>query len=267
MTRTSYSAIHYVAASVGISCTLVECFSNVEHIFRQTGTLHDPAVAAALVTSIGVVIALSCSLVAFRQMHVINGTMLLCAFGLGAAFTLSTTLDRVASARDATLSAKWKADPQHQELVALHSKVSYLAARECGTGRGAKCDAIAQEVRIAEQRLEARRGELDSLGKRLAALVPGVTASGASLYQPMLLPLTLFLLGSWLTAFGVSGRQTVAEFHVKQVGRPALVERANRFAREFRAAHRRLPSAAEVEQALGVSTFVARGLLRDLQAA
>lgn len=265
--RRVLTPLHVVAASVGILCTAVEVLSNVEHSVQQTKTLYDPAVASVVATSIGVTIALACAMEAFRQRHLINGFMLLAAFALGAAYTITTTLDRVATNRDAALAKKWDGDAQIKDLVALQQRVSYMAARECAGGRGQKCDAISAEVKIADKRLADRRGELDSMGKRLAAIVPGIDASTASLYQPMLLPVSLFIMGAWLVAFGINGKKVQPEFRCELAGRDALEARAEKFADAFQAQHGRVPKPLELQRELGIKVAAARRLHKSLQMA
>ena len=263
-----HSPLHICAASVGVLCVLVELLSNTQHIHHMVQSYADPAVLAAVATSIGVTIALTCAMAAFRQWHVVNGSMLLVTFLLGAAYTLSTTLDRTSSARDAALAKVWASDQTHEELRQLLRRVTYAAARSCA-GSGAKskaCLDATPEIDVAKRRIEERRGELDAMGRRLAAIVPGITPAQASLYQPMLLPVTLFLMGSFLLAFGINGKTVQPEFKVELCGRDALLDKARRFTAEFKAKNGRSPKIAEVSKALGVTEFVSRGLLRDIAA-
>ena len=267
MTTRIYPPLYLAASATGIWCTASEAWSNVDYIAKQVPSLLDPAVACVVAMSAGVVIALSCAIEAFRNRHVFVGSCLFLAFAGGVGFTVSTTLDRVASTRDASLAKVWAADPQMKELTELRAKVVYMSSRECGTGRGQKCDAISQEVKIADQRIAARQGELDAMGKRIAALIPGIEPAQASMFQPMLLPVSLFLMGSFLVAFGVNGKRIEPKFRVQLTGRDALVEQARQFAREFQSTYKRQPKAMDVSKALSVSDFVARGLIRDIAAA
>lgn len=263
-----HTPLHIGAAIVGVGAVITELWSNTQHIYHMVQSYMDPAVMAAVATSIGVTIALSCSLTAFRQRHLFNGTMLFITFVLGAGYTLSTTLDRTASARDMALAKVWAGDAQHEELRQLLGKVTYAAARTCA-GKGAKskaCEDASPEIDVAKRRIEERRGELDAMGKRLAAIVPGITPAQASLYQPMLLPVCLFLMGSFLVAFGIAGKMEAPEFKVELTGRDALLDKARRFASEFRAQHGRMPRPAEISKVLGVSEFVGRSLARELAA-
>lgn len=196
----------------------------------------------------------------------IIGSCLLLAFVLGSGHVISTTLDRVGSARDTSLAKVWAADPQVQELVRLKQQVTYSASRECGTGRGKRCDDISQEIGVADKRIDARKGELDSMGRRIAGAIPGISASQASLYQPMLMPFALYLFGTVFLAFGANGRRVKPTFQIQLTGRDAQLDKARKFAAEFRVAHGRMPRPAEVSKALCVSDFVARGLTRDIAA-
>lgn len=275
--KTVHTPLHIGAAIAGIACTATEVVSNIDHIVHSTKTLYDPAVAAVAVTSIGVTFAMACVYRAFRDRQVLTGIMLLLAFLTGAGYTLSTTLERVAAHRDTKLEKIWSADLEIQRLTKVRDQMNYTATRERvegnkgknrQAGEGQSYNAARAEAQIASDLLSARKAELDSMGKRISAITFGrVSVETASMFQPMLLPVALFLMGSYFVAFGLAGTKVKPEFEVELTGRAAADDKAKRFANQFKQTHGRLPSPAEIEKAIGVSQFIARRLTRDLKAA
>lgn len=263
MTKRVLTPLHVVAASTGVFITATEIASNTEHMMHQTGTLFDPAVAAAVAVSIGVTITLACAIQAFRQWNVLTGTWLFLAFALGAGYTLSTTFDRVATARDRAMAKVWASDPQHQEIFAIYQRVAQKVALECGAGNGPRCEANRASMVQATSTLYMRRGELDSMGKRFAALTGNrVSVDTASSFQPMLMPVALFLMGAFLVAFGIGGQRVPPEFDTGLTGRAAIEGKTKRFVAAFRAEHGRDPKPTEIARAIGVTSTQARRLLK-----
>ena len=276
MTRV-HTPLHKIVLGVGIGCVAVTVGSNVEHIVNQSGSFFDPAAFAAIAVSIGVVFALSAAMDAFEDWRKlsswINGLALLSCFIVGAAYEMSTTFDRTSTLRDKSMSASWKKDQQHQELVSLYTKVSYMAARTCGEQRDRKngskaCQDIRQEVDVAQERLEQRRGELDPLGKRVAWLSMGkLDVATAGNIQPLLLPIALFLMGSFFVAYGVKGKFVEAEFSTELTGMAAKEDKARRFIHAYQEQNSKLPSVADVCKIAGVSDPTARKYLRKARMA
>lgn len=274
----TYTNLHKVAFGVGALCVGVTVGSNVEHIVKQSGTIYDPAVFAAFAVSVGVVFALAAAMDAFEDWRKlsswVNGSALFACYVFGAAYELSTTFDRTASLRDQTLQRTWKGDKQHEELVALYTKVSYMAARTCGEEKGGvkkvsistACSAIRNEVDIAQERLDQRRAELDPLGKRVAWMSMGyLDVTTASNIQPLFLPIALFLMGSFFVAYGVKGRLVPAEFSTELTGMAAKEDKARRFIEAYWNENNSLPSVAQVCKIVGVSDPTARKYLRKMR--
>jgi hypothetical protein len=78
--KITYTPLHYLASSVGLGITAIEVSSNAQHLYEQTHNYLDPAVLAAFGVSIGVTIALTCTIKAFRSWQIITGTMLFAGF-------------------------------------------------------------------------------------------------------------------------------------------------------------------------------------------
>jgi len=244
----------------------VDVVSNVDFMYASTNNLFDSSIAAVVAVALGTAFALTASLTAFRQRMFVAGIMLLLGFALGAGFSLSATLDRVATQRDAALTKVWANDP---ELVALKESLADLRARktqECATGDGPKCkaltDAAADEAIKMQPLIAAREAKLDSMGQRIAAMLPFMTVEQASMYQPVLLPVALFVLANWLLAFGLSGAPVVPEFDIQLTGRAEQEERAKRYVTQYRSQFNRAPNVVELRKALQVSEGIAKKAIK-----
>jgi hypothetical protein len=217
---------------------------------------------------------------AFRNGGPIIGTMLFIGYIAAAVFSLSATLDRVATQRDNKLERIWSQDKEIQRLTKVRDKMEYNAIREATEGRrdrrgrrispagkGAAYDAAKAEAKIANDLIVKRKAELDSLGRRISGMTVGlVTIEQASKYQPCILPVALLLLGQWLVAFCLNGRKIKPEFNTELTGRAALVAKAERYAAAFKASHGRLPRQTELQNELGVTVAVARNLRKNIAA-
>lgn len=262
-----WTSLHVTALVVGGYIIATEVASNVEHIVHGTGRVFDPAVFTAVGVSIGTVFAFTMAMDALEDWKKlsswINASGLIAAFIFGTAFTLSTTLDRTATARDNHLAKVWKNDQEMNSLMEIFQKVSYQAARECGTGRGQKCEAISAEVKVAQTRIDQRRNSLDSMGKRISVATGGwIDAELASMFQPMFMPIAMFLMGTFMIAYGVKGKVVKSEFNVGLTGMAAKEDKARRFINEYRTMNGKLPTASQVKSIVAVSDPTARSYLR-----
>src|SRR5262249_40325538 len=82
----------------------------------------------------------------------------------------------------------------------------------------------ATEKKLADARAVLKRQGVevdDSLAKRLVAYLPFLTKEQVSLYQPLLLPLGLAIIGSLLIAIGVRGHSKPARHYRDGVCEPA----------------------------------------------
>lgn len=290
------------AITVGIGCIVVDTWSNIEFIGGTVVT--SPAdllkleswnslMAAVVVVAVATAVSLAAAGASWRRGSVALAGGLLLAFGCGAAFSLSATLDRVGSARDAAVEGR-----QSHNVAIEHSDAALQSARralgeaekasklECEGApadltawpkcRSRKADAATVLADVA--RLEAALAELgakretDSMGSRVAALLPWMTARQVQTYQPMLLPVALFLFGNLLVAFGIASFAAPAMTRAQpqidpmtndrpmidvtpQPSAPAALTRAEQvaaFVGEFIADNGREPSFSEVRDGTGL---------------
>ena len=265
--KRKWHTLHIIALVVGGYIIATEIFSNVEHIVHGTKSLFNPAVFTAIGVSIGTVFAFTMAMDSLEEWKKlsswVNATGLIVACLFGTAFTLSTTLDRTATARDSQLASLWKNDSELNSLMDILHKVSYQSARECGSGRGQKCEAILAEVKITQTRIDKKRASLDSMGMRISALSGGmIDAKTASIYQPMFMPIAMFLMGIFMIAYGMKGRMVKPEFNLGLTGMAAKEDKARRFINEFRTTNNSLPSVAEIKTIAGVSYPTAKIYLK-----
>lgn len=266
MTKREHRPLHVVCASVGALCMGVDVVSNVDFMYASTGKLFDSSIAAVVAVALGTAFALTASLAALRQRAIVAAIMLFFGFLLGAGFSLSATLDRVATQRDVALAKVWDNDP---ELAAMKESLADLRQRkmqECATGDGPKCKALTDAVEIEAVKsaplIAAREARLDSMGQRIAAMIPALTVEQASMYQPVLLPVALFVLANWLLAFGLSGAPVIPEFDIRLTGRAEQEERAKRYVTQYKGQFNRAPNVVELRRALQVSEGIAKKALK-----
>lgn len=268
MTTREHTPLHVSAAILGGTCLLVSVWANVDHLKTQAGSYLDPTIAAIFAVTIANAVMLASAMAAFRAWNIVNGIALVLGFLVGSAFEVTTTLERVALMRDQAQIEREADDRILQALVSEHSGLVKMRQTECVGGFGPRCGYLDTEEYRTKMAIKSRRSELDSGGQRIAAYLGGtVTPQQASLYQPGLLPIALFLGANFLFAFGIGGQTKPPEFNVGLTGRAALNAKAERFADQFQATHGRMPQSREIEQALGVTVNVARRLAREVAVA
>lgn len=218
-----------VSIALGAAAIGVDTGSNVEFVL-QGGPASPSLVAAVIVVALLTAGSLSVMGTSWRRRHLITAMGALLMFGAGAAFSLTATLDRVASSRDSvvqqarssnravTLVEEALAEAQAKVETAEHSiagECDGLSPERARTliKRYPRCNTALNSRTEARESVSRLRTELasagaktteNSMGERIAALIPGVTPDDVTLYQPVLLPVALFLGGNLFFAFGVS---------------------------------------------------------------
>ncbi|MEQ8823817.1 MAG: hypothetical protein RIC14_05540 [Filomicrobium sp.] len=227
------------AILIGVAAMSVDTWSNIEFQVGRPLVLSDllsPGIwtsltAAVVVVAISTAAALTVAGIAWRGRKWGLAAGLFLAFLCGAAYSLSATLDRVSTAKDGRVHEK-----QSHNLAIAEAKAAVEAARdqlgaakagmlaECKGRNPAnlsddgwpKCRRHWRAAESAQAKLasaEAQRSSLgaivveDSGAERVAALIPFglVSPKQVTLYQPVLLPVALFLFGNLLVAFGFAG--------------------------------------------------------------
>jgi hypothetical protein len=260
--------IHYIALCVGGLAAFVEGLSNVDHIQKAVGTLYDPGVFAAAVTSLGAAVLLAFSIKAFNQRHFIVGLGLVATLIVTAAYTMSTTLVRTSEVRHNSLVKAYKADMQWQTLAENVKALSNRANSECSLGAGPKCEANRSAMYLAMTKLQSREIELDSMGNQVKFMLGlsgvNVSVDVAGRIQPMFLPLALFLLGMIAIAFGENGEWVEPEFKTDLQGAKAEVAKAKRFIEAYKSSNGIVPSPSDIAKVVNISEFRARAILKKV---
>lgn len=259
-----YYPVHIIALVMGLVCMGSELYANIETMYEKTRTLFDSTIASTFVVFLAGAFALTIAKVAFQQRAFFTSLMLGVGFIVTTTFVSTTTLDRTSSQRDNYLSAIWEADEQYQQLIKIKKDVTYMASRTCSTNRKSDaCTKIEGEVTIANERLRRRQAELDSMGVRLAAMIPGVTPEMASVWQPTLLPFALLILSNFLFSFGAAGKYE--KVNKIQLGEQESIElKAERWAADYHTQFGRMPKPAEIARGTGCTYYVGQKVLARL---
>jgi hypothetical protein len=259
--------IHWVALFVGVLAAFVEGLSNVDDIAHKVGTLYDPGVFAAAVTSIGAAVLLAFTIKSFQQKHFFVGFGLALTLVFTAAYTMSTTLNRTSDARQKSLAKVYEADGQWQQLFKAYKATSDRQAWECGQGAGVKCNNNTAAAILALDQVRKRQSELDAMGQQVQWMLSlvGINTSveTAGRIQPLFLPLALFLLGMMCIAFGENGEWVEPEFDTKLVGREAIEDKVKRFIEAYKTANNgATPPVSQVQKVANIKEWQARTLVK-----
>lgn len=289
------------ALAVGIGCLAVDTWSNLEFmggpiVLKPSDLLNMDAwnslMAAVVVVAIATAVSLAAAGASWRRGSKPLAVGLFVAFGCGAAFSLTATLDRVGSTRDAAIEDRQSHNVaiERTEAVLAAARVSLAEAEKgitiecegapvdlanwpmCRSYKSREAMARANLARSGEvlATLGARR-EIDSMGIRLSAILPWITARQVQTYQPLLLPAALFMFGNLLVAFGIASLNQSKAKHsaprpnsgsplqlIDVTPRPdetAVITRADQVAaycKSFIAEHGREPSFSEVRAGTGL---------------
>lgn len=257
--------IHWTALVVGCIAAFVEGLSNVDDIAHKVGTLYDPGVFAAAITSVGAAVLLAFTLKAFNQKHIMVGTGLALTLIVTAGYTVSTTLNRTSSARQVALAKIFEKDPQWQQKFKIVTSLSERTAWECGQGAGLKCNNNRSAMILAQGQLQDRQNELDAMGQQVKWLLTPLVkldVDTAGKIQPLFLPVALFLLAMMCVAFGANGEYVKSEFDTALSGREAVEDKAKRFIAEYKKANGVVPPVSTVQKVVDIKEWQARTLVK-----
>lgn len=242
------TAFCLAATLTGVVAMTVDTWSNLEFQAGQALTianlfepeLWNSLMAAIVIVAIATAVALTAAGLAWQRSSYGLALGLLVAFICGAGYSLNATITRVAETKDAKVYEK-RAD--NEAITRLDAAIERATAEIVAAKAGMKqecdgrdparlsdkgwpaCRGHWKAAETASQALALAQGQRGSLGtiktedsgaERVAALFPFVSAKQVTLYQPVLLPVALFLFGNLLTAFGLAG---LAPAHV---ARPAV---------------------------------------------
>jgi hypothetical protein len=219
--RYKYSKMGAVAIAGGISLTAIEVVGAVSYLTSQSSPSYLVA-GGALVT----VVAAILPMLSARCWH--NRRYLLALLLWGAmvpalSLIFSAAVERTGGARDEANRDRQViaqrielARATEKETKAVVDADEAKAAAECSRAtkgadpRGLLCRAAEDRAEASRKRLQAARDEVAKAGvvptdpqaRRLAAILPGMTEEAIALYQPLVLPVAISVLGLLLISAG-----------------------------------------------------------------
>ncbi|HXF53361.1 MAG TPA: hypothetical protein VNK52_04485 [Hyphomicrobiaceae bacterium] len=243
---------HLLALILGSALTGIEIYGCVEYLLSQQGRWSYIVAGGAFVTGCASVLPILAAR-AWRERRRWLAVMLGLAVFPALALVLGAAIERTGGARDAEQLARDAiarsirlAEATVAEARAALAEREAAAARECSTGRGPICRGLEERAEAARARLAQARDALAQIGpppvdpqaRRIAAVLP-LTEAQVQLYQPLILPMTISLLGILLLAYGAHP--------IFAARRPAPAAAANDQAPEMPPARRQRPSLRLVE--------------------
>lgn len=265
MTKRMHTPLYVVSAMIGGACLFADTASNVQYVYNQTDTFLDSTILAVVAVAAGTAFALTAAFEAGRQRSYGVWGILVMAFLIGATFSLTATADRTNNQRLTALTKVWKADAQHENLLASWKYRRGKADAECSPAKGGigrLCRDAEESAVQAKTDLEARRLELDVTAQAIHTYLPFVPVDIASKLAPMSLPIALFLLANALLAFGLGGKKVEPEFRIELTGKAADKDKATRYVKQYREQYGKAPNVIELRRAVGVSEGIARAAIR-----
>jgi hypothetical protein len=256
-----------VAIACGIALTAIEIVGAVSYLVSQAAPSYLVA-GGAVVTAVAAILPILAARLwgkGRRMLAVLLWAALVPALSL----IFTAAVERTGGARDAAQRDRQVVAQQIElareavkDAKAVADSNEAAAKAECATGRGARCHGLEARADQSRQRLEAARTALAQAGvvpvdpqaRRLAAILP-VSEGAVQLYQPLVLPLAISLLGILLIAAGA---------HHPPMRRK--VPQAGKKGRKRRAAPRRKPAPAPQLQPLPDKVVVLKATHRGSSA-
>jgi hypothetical protein len=233
--RRSYSKWSIAAIVAGVVLTAIEVVGAVSYLVQQDSPSYLIAGGAivTLVAAMLIPLAERCWQGGRRILAMLLALSLVPALSL----IFSAAVERTGGARDEAnrdrqviaqrIELKRAAE---KDAKAVADADESAAKTECATGRGQKCTGLEARADKSRQRLETARTELAQAGvvpsdpqaRRLAAILP-VSEEAIQLYQPIILPVSISVLGLLLIAAGAHTPRPVV---VRRVGKRKKRRRA-----------------------------------------
>ena len=218
--RKSYSKWAFAAIAGGIALTAIEVVGAVSYLAGQASPSYLIA-GGALVTVVAAALPLLAAR-CWRDRRYLLASLLWLALVPALSLIFSAAVERTGGARDeanrdrqAIAQRIELARSAQQDAKAVVDADEAKAAAECsraakGSPRGPLCKAAEERADNSRRRLEAARDAVAQAGvvptdpqaRRLAAILPGMTEEAIALYQPLVLPVAISVLGLLLISVG-----------------------------------------------------------------
>ena len=216
-----YSMLGSTAIAAGVVLTGIEVYGAVGYLLEQAQPSY-LVLGGAIVTMVAAFL-IPLGERCFRDGRYLLAAMLFAALVPALSIVVTAAIERTGGARD-----KITGDHQAKSAViqlkkdavedakADLDKLQAAEDRECNTAkpgadpRGPRCRSAEKRSEEGRTRLIAARGELagagvaskDPMVARIVAVLPGVTEGQVALFQPLILPVTISMLGILLIAAG-----------------------------------------------------------------
>jgi len=237
MAKYRYSPGRLAAIGIGVILIGLDARGAYEYALKaESGTVSYLVLAAPVIALTAGLLPILAGQALKRRQH-LQAIYLFVAFLFAGAVVFLAALERTAavhqSAATGRLAHNARVADAKAELVKAISRRDDVEAKrlkECGTGRGARCKALREEAETAGQSVATATAAVTAAGVALpsaspkaialAAYLPGVSAETIDLYQPMVLPMALLVVGFTTLHFGASSGRSR-----RRRRKPALVKR------------------------------------------
>ena len=216
-----YSKVALASIAIGAAFTGIEVYGAVAFLLDQAQPNY--LILGGALTTAAAATLIPLSERCLRDGRYLLGVLLLAALIPALSIVVTAAIERTGGARDRIAGdhqAKAAAIKLKNDAVAdAKADLEGLKAdekRECNSAkpgadpRGLRCKSAEKRTQEGRDRLETVRGKLadagvapkDPMVVRLAAVLPGISEADIALYHPLVLPLTISLLGILFIAAG-----------------------------------------------------------------
>lgn len=221
MAKKRYSPGRLAAIGIGVILIGLDARGAYEYALKaEAGSVSYLVLAAPI-------IALTAGLLpilvgnAFKSRQHLKAIFLFVAFLFAGAVVFLAALERTAASHQTAAQARLThnarvADAKAELAKAIERRdvVEVRKLQECASGRGARCKALREEAEAAADAVTKATAAVTAVGAAipsaspkavaLAAYMPGVSAETIDLYQPMVLPMALLVVGLATLHYGAS---------------------------------------------------------------
>jgi hypothetical protein len=212
--RFRYSKWALAAIVGGVALTAIEVVGAVGYLLNQDQPSY--LIAGGAVVTVVAAGLLPLAERCWRKGRYVMSVLLVSALVPALSLIFSAAVERTGGARDEANRSRQAIARQIElkrsavdEAKAVAAEDEAAAKAECATGSGPRCKGLEARADTSRKRLETARTKLAQAGvvpsdpqaRRLAA-IPPVTEEAIQLYQPIILPVTISVLGLLLIAVG-----------------------------------------------------------------
>lgn len=217
----SYSKVALGSILIGVAFTGIEVYGAVAYLLEQAQPNY--LVLGGALTTAAAATLIPLSERCFRDGRYLLAVLLLAALIPSLGIVVTAAIERTGGARDSiardhqvkAAAIKLKNDAVADAKADL-DRLTAAEERECNSAkpgvdpRGPRCKSAEKRTQESRERLATARSKLadagvapkDPMVARLAAVLPGVSEADIALYHPLVLPLTISLLGILFIAVG-----------------------------------------------------------------